>query len=592
LIDKPLLGPPWQRSCQGPQAQALVASLSSGGRLAQLLKAGGVSSGTAAAYSAASGSGRAAQSRAVRSQQAQSLSGYDGVTWAVDPALLANVNALARCGSSQPKWANAASSWLSELRQVTAAEPMFVTPYADPDVAALISHRRATDVANAFTLGRSIGRQILDSDLGSATAGGRSSSAQSQAAGIAWPADGISGYPTVETLANQEDVGTLLLSTSALPTVQSTVVRSADGGGGNMTVLLANEQLTRLLAAGGRTTGSAFATEQDFLAQTALAAQQGRPGAPLIVAPPHRWDPAPGLTIELLAETASAPWLSPVSLTSLTAGTHIPHVRHYAFTNSPAPIGKKELHRLAGVDHGINQLKKIAAKPNVNLPLGVATIESSAWRSRSGRTARRMLAATVLSKIHQQERSVQILASPRVTLGGLKGSVPVSIDNRLGYPVKVQLQVESQAPGVKITAVPPGVVTVPAHNALTVHLHVQATQVGSAKVTMSLLDKDGQPLRLVPATTRPYSGFSASMTVEATQVGVLGVIIFAAALGIFLIAYAARAARRGHPPGAADGPADPGPAADQSGDHSTEPAEPDTVMAERTELGTAGAPGP
>jgi hypothetical protein len=575
LIDKPLLlGPPWQSSCQGSQEQALAASLRSTGRLGQLLAAAEGSAGTANVYSAAARSSRTARGRVVRSEQSQSLSAYDGVTWAVDPALLANVKALAGCGSSRPGWASAASSWLAELRRVT-AEPMFFTPYGDPDVAALNSGSHLPDVKTAFALGQSIGQQIL----GPLTTAGRSSGAQSQAAGIAWPADGID-EATAEALTSV-DVRTLLLSSSALPAGQSAVMRVQNNIGGNMKVLLANEQLTRLLATGGSTTGSAFATEQDFLAQTALAAQRG--GAPVIVAPPQRWDPAAGLAGDLLAETASAPWLSPASLTSLTAGKHIPVELNYPDTRSATGISKRELRKLKWVDRGISELAKLAVTPNNSLPLALATIESSAWQGRSGRTARTTMLKTVLGKIKKQESSVQILAEPRVTLGGLKGSVPVSIDNRLGYAVKVTLRLHSETAGVKVTPVPDGVVTVPPRTAQTVRLHVQATQVGSTTVTMSLLNQDGDSL--------PHAKVE-SMTIEATQVGVLGVIICAAAIGVFLIAYAARAARRAHPAGGVSDPADPGPAPDQGSDHSTEPAEPDTVMAERTELGTAGAHGP
>jgi len=585
LIDKPLLGSPWQATCQDPRAQALAASLGRGGRLGQLLAAGGDSTGTADAYSAAAGSGRSAHSGAVRSEQAQSLSAYDGVTWAVDPALLANVNALAGCASSQPRWASAAKSWLEELRRVTAAEPTFVTPYADPDVSALLSKGFTSDVQASFARGREIGQRILHPGPGSVTAPAGSASSQSDAASIAWPADGINHPSTAQALPSM-GVRTLLLSSSA-PTAEQPTVLKALIAGGYMNILLANAQLSRLLGAPSDTVrdspvGSAFATAQDFLAQTALAAQQDQPDAPVIVAPPHRWDPATGLAAHLLAETASAPWLSPVSLTSLTAGKGIAHKPWSAVTTSPRRIG--HLRRLRQVDHGIIQLTNMAANPNQDLPLAVATIESSAWRGKSSRTAHaNNMLKTVLGKIYQQERGVVILAEPRVTLGGLKGSVPVSIDNRLGYAVKVQLRLQVQGPGVKITPVPGKVVPVPPRNAMTVHLHVQASQEGSTTVTMQLLNKKGQPLLHVAAP---------SMTIEATQVGVLGVIIFAAALGVFLIAYAARAVRRNHPAGGPGDSPDTRPAADQGGDQGTESAEPDTVMAEHTQLGRADAPGP
>jgi hypothetical protein len=567
LIDKPLLGQPWQNICKGSEARALAASLGSQGRLGRLVAAGADAKGTADVYTAAGGSRRTAQNRAVSSDAAQSLSGYDGVTWAVDPALLANVKGLANCGASQPRWASTAHRWLSQLRQVTLAEPMFVTPYADPDVAALYrlrgdSHQQ--DLESSFQLGRGIGHKILHRNIGT---------------GIAWPAGGIAGYPAEEFLANVEKIQTLLLSSGALHHQQSTVVRVANGSGGYTNLLLANASLTNLLAARRSGAGGGFATAQDFLAQTALAAQQQ--GGPIIVAPPRRWDPAGGLATELLTDTAWAPWLSPVSLTSLAAGRRIPTVRPTDLARSPSPIGTQELHKLTRLDHKASQLENLAAKPADSLPLAVATVESSAWQGRSTRTALRML-AFVKTEISRQEHGVRIFAEPRVTLGGLKGSVPVSIDNRLGYAVKVRLHVESVASSVKVAPVP-GVLTVPAHQALTVRLHVQATQVGSTKVTMTLQSQYSVDLQ--PAE-------SWSMTVEATQVGVLFVIVCAAAVGVFLIAYTARAVRRGRPADGAGHPVDDDPAADQGSDQSAEPAEPDTVMAERIEQGTAGAPGP
>jgi len=586
LIDQPLLDKPWQANCTGAQAQALAQSLGSRGRLGELVAAGAGSMGTADAYSAATGSRQAAQNHAVSSGQAQSLSGFDGVTWAVDPALLTNVKALADCGTAQPSWARAAQHWLTQLRQVTSAEPVFVTPYADPDVAALYNKGKEQDLQTSFELGQQIGQRILHRNLGSPARSVRAYGATSQAAGIAWPADGIDGYSTVEYLAGIENVRTLLLSSAAVRNARSTVVRTANGTGlpgsrGSMTVLLANASITNLISTRNRSVGSAFSTAQDFLAQTALAAQQD-PGSPIIVAPPRRWDPPTGLAADLLADTASAPWLSPVSLASLASGSRISTVGDSQLLKSRGGMSRQELGKLTRLDNKRNQLEAIAAGPDNSLSLAVATVESSAWQGRSTRTALRML-AFIKHVIARQEHEVQIFAEPRVMLGGLKGSVAVSIDNRLGYPVKVKLDLHSQSPGVKITSFPGPVVTVPAHGAVAVKLHVQATQVGSTIITMSLENKYSQPL--LPTEVK-------IMTVEATQVGVLGVIICAAALGVFLLAYTARAVRRGRPAGAAGHLVDHGLAADQAGDQSTEPAEPDTVMAERTRHGTAGAAGP
>ena len=118
----------------------------------------------------------------------------------------------------------------------------------------------------------------------------------------------------------------------------------------------------------------------------------------------------------------------------------------------------------------------------------------------------------------------------------------------------------------------------------TVRLRVQATEVGSTTVTMRLASQDGQPLA---------SAAARRMTIQATQVGVLGMIIFAAALGVFLIASAARAVRRGRPPTGTDQAGSDEPGDDHDDERGADHAEPDTVMAERTQLGAAsGTPGP
>ena len=142
--------------------------------------------------------------------------------------------------------------------------------------------------------------------------------------------------------------------------------------------------------------------------------------------------------------------------------------------------------------------------------------------------------------------------------------------------------------------------TIPARSPRTIRLHIQAAQVGSTTITMRVENQRGQLLPSPPAR----------MTVQATQVGVLGMIIFACALGVFLIASAARAVRHGRPipagPAAPQGGARPaGMGSDYAGnkvpDGERAPAdvseggeragEPATVVPEHSELGAAGPPG-
>jgi len=581
LIDKPLLDEPWQGNCTGLQALALAQSLGPGGRLSDLVQAGALTQ-TTESWAAAAGLSRDAARHATRAEPPQSLADYDAITWAVDPALLANARALTTCGSTKPQWAKAASAWLTELMAVTAGRPLTVTPYGDPNVTALINVGHGADVMQSFKLGQTVAERILHRNVSPAATGG-TPAAPAQAAGIAWPAGGVPGYTTLENLAIVDAVRTVVVSSSALPAAPQSVLRTLTGGGGYINLLLASDSLSQLLGSAGSTPGSAFATAQEFLAETALLAEQGS-SQPIVVAPPRRWHPTAGLAADLLAETATAPWLSPVSLASLTAAKNIPVTAAPTGTAGQQSVSKSDLRKLRALNREIAELQSIKAQPDADLYLAVSAVESSAWQGTSKATARAML-EVLADRIADEQRAVQIVAEPRITLGGLKGSVPVSIENRLGYAVKVELKLYFRATsGITITPYPKGLVTVPAHMTRTIKVRVQAAEVGSTTISMRLANQYGQ--LLAAAAER-------RMTIEATQVGVLGVIIFAAALGVFLIASAARAVRRGGPRTPTDQQVSDKPADDHEAERSAEHTEPDTVMAERTQLGAApGTPGP
>ena len=551
LIDIPLLNEPWQGNCSGPQASALAQSLGSGGRLAELVQAGGTD---------------------------------QDLTWVVDPAVLANAQALTGCQSLQPEWARAASSWLASVRAETAGRPLTVTPYGDPNSAALIAVGRDFDVTRSFVLGRGVAGEILNHrDLNPAAGASTTNAATSpltQAAGIAWSAVGVPGLDTVENLANAGHIHTLVLSTSAFPG-GPTVVKTPDAGG-YLTALRASQSLTQLLGSGSRRPGSAFDIDQLFLSETALLAQE-LPAQPIVVAPPPRWAPPAALATGLLGDTHSAPWLSQTSLTTLASARHIPLVPTQTGPGSlgPTRITRHQLHKIRTVSRDIEQLDAIRAKPYPGLYLALSALESSALQGAPSATSDAMLAA-VARRVVAEQQGVRIIAEKRITLGGLKGSVPVSIENRLGYAIKVQLQLQyNQGSGVRIAADPPGLITVPAHQTQTIRLRVQAAEVGSTTVTMLLATRGDGPL------TVPLR-----MTIQATQVGVLGMIIVAAALGVFLLASAVRAMRRGRPGTVTDQPASDAPGDDHDQAGSADTAEADTVNAERAELGAVGKPGP
>jgi hypothetical protein len=304
---------------------------------------------------------------------------------------------------------------------------------------------------------------------------------------------------------------------------------------------------------------------------------QQNPSVPIVVAPPQRWQPPAGLAANLLTATASAPWLSPASLTSLTGAKNVPTVPPPSSATGPT-VGRAELGPLNALDRGVTQLQLLRARVDPNLYLAVSTVESSAYESQFSGQVLAMI-ATLSGYTAQQQQGVHVVAATRITLGGVRGSVPVSVDNQLYYPVQVALRLSYDTTGgTRVAASPPGVVTVPPRTAETVKLRVSATQTGSTTISMSLANRVGQTLAVQPVR----------MTVQTTQVGLLGIIIFAAALGVFLLASAARAIRRGGPRPSADASGIAAPNEDDQSGQSSEEAAPDTVVPEESELGTAG----
>ena len=599
----PLIDTPQQTVCPGLLTDSLAASIAPAGRLGRLLAAGTSQAGS-------------------RAQ----------LTWAIDPSLLAGVKTMTQpyrvggtpgCsgGSARPASVTA-RNWLSQVRAATARSDFFVTPYGDVDVAALAHHGLDSELASAFSNGRAAARTILGQSQRPAVPGaGGSGTTTGLAAGttpsvsgtrsqpplgmIAWPADGLADYGVLGSLALNR-VGTVVLDGTMMPPLApqppftpSGIATTSTGKGTQVNVLLTDHGLNQLLA--GAPTAAAparpatgspapvsaaaatFATEQQFLAETAMIAAES-PGTQrsIVIAPPRRWNPAPGIAPKLLSETASAPWLQPVSLASLTRGKPAGVVKRRQPPQSEVsakelrPALLRHVRQLYGqIDLQASILASGRADYLNALNAAVASAESSAWRgSRAGRRHARALLARISGYLVVRQGALQIVDSP-VTLGGKSGSVPVSIGNHLRQPVTVQLKLSTPTRDRIVIGRFRNVVTVQAGTQKVIKIPVQSAVAGSTTLTIQLYNRSGTPL----------PGASAKLTVTATHFGTLALVIIAIAFGVFVLTSIGRAVRRG-----GDRP-DPGDAGEESGDNgepgasapnpASEPGGPDTVGAEQ-----------
>ncbi len=531
----PLIDTPQQGACPGLLSNYLATSLRSGGRLSTLLAAG-------QAYSAA-----------------------DHLTWAIDPALLGDVQTMTRryvvgsgatCAGGKTLPADAdAAAWLNRLRQATASQAMFLTPYADVDVAALVRQNMSRDLARALQLGRSVAAGAL----GRSPTAGISAGEASRLATMAWPAGGIASYPVLEALAANKISTVILDSTtmpprSTFPPTPSAITSTPNGVGGVMRVLLSDDTITRLLGSADSPSEPAstqFAVEQRYLAETAMiAAEDPEVSRAVVVAPPRYWNPPAALADKMLAETAAAPWLRTANLGQLATARHpagqVPRSSPDAVSHDE--LRGSQLRRLSQLEYSIQVLQGIRLSASPRLDYAVAGAESSAWRG-GGAADQARLIGRLASYVESQQHDLRVISQPHVTLGGLGGTIPVSIDNQLGYPVRLRLEVLlPPGSGITLKSHPDVVVTgskrngsrpltVPANTVITVRLTFRASSVGSTTMDVRLLTPGYVAL----------PGSQVRMTVQATHYGTIALIIIAAALGIFMLTSASRAMRRGRP---------------------------------------------
>src|SRR5208282_5629839 len=406
-----------------------------------------------------------------------------------------------------------------------------------------------------FTEGRSVASSVLDRDFSAPAPDG-----STDLTGLAWPADGIANYGVLENLAASDGISTVVLDSSTMPAspqqdfTPSAQTSTPDGEGPELKVLLSDDTITQIIGSANSpsdSTATAFAVAQRYLAETAMiAAEQPSLARSIVVTPPRRWDPPAGLASDLLRETVSAPWLQPASLSEL-AGVQHPAgqvSRQAPDAVSQAELGRSLLAQARQLDQQVKLLQSIQPSPDPNLDYGVAAVESTAWRGGGSAGVAGSAQAQQFSRyLSSQEAKLKISGPDRITLAGLKGPVPVSISNGLGYTVRVKLEV-GPSRGITVKSQPPLVVIPPGQQQLK-KIEIAAAGVGLVKLRLRLVTPEGAPLSA-----------QATVYIQATHYGTLALVIIGAALGIFVLTSVTRAVRRGRraPRNGSPGPG-PGP---------------------------------
>jgi len=518
----PLVDTPQQGACAQTLATSeLAGAVASGGRLSTLLDVGAAWAQT------------------------------DRLTWEIDPALLSDVSVMthayftqgnAACSDRFAKQSDpAAGKWLSQLRSSTAGGSAFLTPYANVDVAALSHSGLDGNIETAYRLGETVAGQILPNTFGKDGTGTGTGTVLK----AAWPADGLADTGVLTSLADDNGVNTVVLTSdeqSSSASGDDALGRTVTGVGTSMSLLFANSRLTSLLGTASATASPAgqFALTQDFLAQTAMIAAEF-PGTErsLVIAPPSGWNPSPTEASALLSITSRAPWLHSTGLSALaTEAAKQPSATHVKPKQvSHAELSESYLDQLTTVETNLSLFKDLLYQPSAqqldSLDAALATSESSAWRGRGSYGG--WLAMTLFGHyLSDSEHKVQMVVSRKILLAGQSGDTPVSVVNGLDVPVQVQVAASTPTGSQLRVGASGKPFEVPAGGSNTVHLRVTSTTIGTATVQLQLATQNGSPL-----------GWTAkSLSVEVTRFGRLLLIVIGCALGILVLTSAYRLRRK------------------------------------------------
>jgi Family of unknown function (DUF6049) len=518
----PLIDQPHHQVCTALTSNDLAASLAPGGRLSTLLAAG-------QAYPGAH------------------------LTWVIDPALLSDVATMTKTyqvasgsgcsGAVTEPASKAAKTWLSALGRITSAQPTVITPYANVDVSALVHSGLTTDITSAYTMGYGVADDVLHGSFGPS---------------IAVPAGGTADLSVLTNLATAQHIGTVVLNSNEMPPANQTgfvpdnaVTSVRTGDGQTMTVLLADNILTGVLAAGDTSSGSLppstqFEVSQRFLAETAMIAAEA-PGLDrsIVVEPPEDWSPSAALARDLLSETTGTPWLASSTLAGLAGAAGSEHAIARqplpASKDSPGELSASYLSTVSAVGAQLGVYTDLLYQPSAAYVQGlrqaqIAT-ESSAWRGRAA--AQGLNLADKLARFMSgEEAKIKIIASQQVPMGGSSGLVPVSVENGSRHVIAVRLKasvldVPDRTSQLTIGHFQDLVKVLPGQVAL-IRLPVSSAPIGPTAIRLRLTTANGKLLPL-PAT---------SLTIQSTRYGRAILFLIGAAIGVLVLTSVFRGVRR------------------------------------------------
>lgn len=436
---------------------------------------------------------------------------------------------------------DAAKAWLDRLKAVLTTDSnvrVALTPYADPDVTAVaaqgLSWQAGIPAAMTQHVTAALAGRAPDSTL-------------------AWPATGTMGPRLLRTLAD-DGVGTVVLnSTAVTPRVPKGAVPPGlvrlHSGSTDVAAAVTTAAVEKYAARALAPSGSGSAALPDLLAELAVRpAQEYGASTPLdtftAITAPRYVDPDVAAAVDTIKTTSSSAFAAPIALSDAVNSDLLPTGRGGLVrippdsvpTNQALQAARYATNNRPAIASLLDQHNDPAAKQFVqSLQFAIQRAESSAWAQRAYTQRGATFAADLVSTMEAITTGVRIVppSGSSYTLASESAPLPITVDNELPYPVRVQIKlfVPNQVAGFSWK--PIRVQSVDSKQKKTIHIPTTVTPRGRFRIQAQLWTPNN-------TTELGFQG----LVVRSTALGFVGVLITIVAGVVLALALLVRFARR------------------------------------------------
>lgn len=471
------------------------------------------------------------------------------VTWAVDPGTLDDIRRMAAAdhevvedllavpAEEDPVRREAvadvtAQAWLREARSVLAADTVVATPYASPDMGALLRHDMEGDAEASLRIGQEAVLRSLAFDADGA---------------YALPPGGVMNDAVYELFASHGATRFLLDEQamppaswmSTTPTAQSPLSAPEEETAEEPFALVADSGLSDVLSMPSSGPGESALALQRFAAETAMIAGENAGGERVLVASPDPgWNPGREFADGVLAASEDLPWLSPRKLddVGLPDSDEREDTRRnlsYPDAQRDAELGGGYLGQVGDINKDVRLFNSVLVDDVDPFRPTLLRLESVYWREDEDLAgATRSLVA---DEVQGSLGDVRVIPGEPVTLASQTGTTGVLVANDLeDQAVIVRLSVFSEnserlsiGSYTDFFEIDPGAKT-------TVYVPLSARVNGRTELTVSLHNAAGEPI----------STQDTAIPVNATGLGTQALVISGLGLLILVAALAPRALRK------------------------------------------------